>query len=158
MTILKTLTQKMIDHVESAHTLPKEVGGAIASVKSEGSTNQVIAKKMSMVDRMQSNISVSNGNDSYSSGKYFMPARSNPAASIKLKGVHAKLIKSKAIPTSRLAFMPVKKPTVRSPAKGLVGQFHSRSRFAVPPARKEAAEKYYHGGLTTHSLISEDAV
>lgn len=40
--------------------------------------------------------------------------------------------------------------TVRSPIKGLVGKFHSRSRIAVPPARKEAVEKYYHGDLTTH--------
>jgi len=76
----------------------------------------------------------------------------NPCASkatLSVSAVYPMMIITKA----KLTPILVETPTVRSPIKGLVSQFHSRSRIAVPPARKEAVEKYYHGDLTTHLPI-----
>lgn len=130
------------------------VGAVITSQSLGDGANKYMSKRTNRAAAKEMVMFSITGKGSYFSTKNLFTSSLNTTASTSAKIVQLSKIPAKV----KATLMLVKTPTVRSPIKGLVGQFRSRSRFAVPPARKEAAEKYYHGGLTTHSLISEDAV
>ena len=139
-------TRIAIDHKWPSQTRHPVAGDAVTTSQPHGDgAHQCPIPSMNPLDMRLSAISTQIGNGSYSYRKNrFIPSLMAKA------NRRLRVVQSKTMPINmNPILMPVKKPTIRSPIKGVLVEISHRSRIAVPAARKEVVKQFYLGDLIT---------